>query len=201
MFITLRQTVSLLIGLILFAGCAPTSTLVNVPTRSGPAIESPVYKAGDSWVFKVRRDGDIPEELRVSYKNNQFEANNSEIWSGSVWATVVRNDLDIKALDFPLNPGKTWAYRYRGGGGRGRTFWRDAEVKVIGPTAQPVKTAAGQFKAVEIQRYENWGRAERKTTYFYSPETKSVVKLVSDISSPSGQRHYEMDLVNYSAGK
>jgi hypothetical protein len=73
-------------------------------------------------------------------------------------------------------------------------------VKVIGPTVQPVKTQAGQFKAVEIQRVETWGAAERKTTYFYSPDTKTVVKLVSDIASPTTNQHYEMELLKYSGG-
>jgi hypothetical protein len=74
-------------------------------------------------------------------------------------------------------------------------------VKVIGPTLRPVKTKAGQFKAVEIQRIETWGAAERKTTYFYSPETRSVIKLVADTSSANSSRHYEMELVQYKNGR
>ena len=195
------QTSLPVVGLMLFVSCAPSSALKDVTVRSGPAIAAPVYEAGDSWVYRVTRDGNAPEELRITYKNGQFEAKNSEIWSRSVWATVLRNDSEFETLEFPLTPGKTWTYRYEGTNPKGRAQWRNAEVKVIGPAAQPVKTPAGQFKAVEIQRYESWGRADRKTIYFYSPETKSVVKLVADISTPSRQRHYEMELMKYSVEK
>jgi hypothetical protein len=115
-------------------------------------------------------------------------------------ATVYRPDGDLKPLNFPLTPGKGWNYRYQGTSARGRTMWRDAEVKVIGPTAQPVNTKAGQFKAVQIQRVETWGGAERKSTYFYSPDTKSVVKLVADTVSPTTNVRVEMELIKFSAG-
>jgi hypothetical protein len=74
-------------------------------------------------------------------------------------------------------------------------------VKVIGPTAQPIKTKAGEFKAVEIQRVETWGRAERKSTYFYSPDTGSVVKLAADTVSPTTNVRVEMELIKFSPGR
>jgi len=37
--------------------------------------------------------------------------------------------------------------------------------------------------------------------YFYSPETKSVVKLVTDVESRAGKQRFEMELDKYSVGK
>jgi hypothetical protein len=162
-------------------------------------VAAPAYANGDQWVYRVVRPADKDEQIRITYRNGKFEHDNQEIFDGAIWANVYRTDSELKPLNFPLTPGSSWSYRYQGPGARGRQIWRDAEVKVIGPTAQPVKTAAGQFKAIEIQRFETMGRAQRTSTYFYSPDTKSVVKLVSD--NLTREQHYEMELIKFSPGR
>lgn len=74
-------------------------------------------------------------------------------------------------------------------------------VKVIGPTAQPIQTKAGRFHTVELQRIETWGQIEVKSTYFYSPDAKSVVTLIADSTSPVGNTHRELELLSYRAGR
>jgi hypothetical protein len=190
--------------MILLLGCGATSTTppVSVPIRSGPAVAAPAYANGDQWVYRVVRPTGKDEQIRIVYRNSKFEHDNQEIFDGTIWANVYRTDSELKPLNFPLTPGTSWSYRYQATDARGRKSWRDAEVKVIGPTAQPITTGAGQFKVVEIQRFETWGRAERKTTYFYSEDTRSVVKLTSNISSPAvGSQQYEMELIKFSPGR
>jgi hypothetical protein len=200
MFSCAKKILSI-IGIGLLAGCAASGPTISTPVRAGAAVAAPAYQNGDQWMYKIVRSTANNEQIRISYRNGKFEHDNPTIFDGAIWAIVNRMDGELKPLNFPLTPGKSWSYRYQGAGARGRTVWRDAEVKVIGPTAQPVKTKAGQFKAVEIQRVETWGAAQRNSTYFYSPDTKSVVKLIADIASPTTNQHYEMELLKYSSGK
>jgi hypothetical protein len=200
--INLGMKVLSLTWMVLLVGCGATSTTPPVTVRPGPAVAAPAYGNGDQWIYRVVRQTGKDEQIRITYRNGKFEHDNQEIFDGTIWANVHRADSELKPLNFPLTPGSSWSYRYQATDARGRKSWRDAEVKVIGPTAQPIKTAAGQFKAVEIQRFETWGRAERKTTYFYSEDTRSVVKLTGDISSPAaGNQQYDMELIKYSAGR
>lgn len=198
MFSYAKRVLSI-IGIGFLAGCAATRPAITAPVRDGPAVAAPVYRNGDQWAYDIVYSIGKSEQIRISYRNGNFENDNPTVFSGAIWADVHRANGDLKPLDFPLTPGKSWSYRYQGAGPRGRTVWRDAEVKVIGPTLEPVRTKAGQFKAVEIQRVETWGAAERRTTYFYSPDTKSVVKLISD--NLFNKQRYEMELVKYSLGK
>jgi hypothetical protein len=172
------------IGIGLLAGCATITPAINTPIRQGPAVAAPAYQNGDQWAYQIVRSNGNNEQIRISHRSGKFETDNPEAFDSYAFATVYRATGDLKPLNFPLTPGKSWSYRYEGTSGRGRTMWRDAEVKVVGPTVQPVRTKAGQFKVVEIQRVETWGAAVRKTTYFYNPDTKSIVKLIADIASP-----------------
>ncbi|HXV79350.1 MAG TPA: hypothetical protein VEG60_05695 [Candidatus Binatia bacterium] len=187
------------IGIGLLAGCAASGPTISTPVRPGAAVAAPAYQNGDQWTYQIVRSTGDNEQIRISYRNGKFEHDNPTIYNGAIWAIVYRTDGDLQPLSFPLTPGKSWSYRYHATDPRGRKNWRDAEVKVVGPTAQPIKTPAGQFKAVEIQRFESWGRAQRTSTYFYSPDTKSVVKLVSD--NLANNQHYELELIKFSPGR
>jgi hypothetical protein len=196
------KKVWVLVGLGLLAACTASGPTISTPIRQGPDASAPVYRSGDQWTYRVVRQTGKNEQVVISYRNGKFESDNPEVFDGTIWANVYRVDSELKPLNFPLTPGKSWNYRYQATDARGRRSWRDAEVKVIGPTAKPIETAAGRFKTIEIQRFETWGRAERKITYFYSEDTRSVVKLTGNISSPAvGSQQYEMELLKYSAGK
>jgi hypothetical protein len=190
-----------IIGVGLLSGCAASGPTISTPVRTGAAVAAPAYQNGDQWTYQIVRSTGNNDKLQISYRNGKFQNDNQAAFDSYLAATVYRSDGDLKPLDFPLNPGKSWNYRYQGTGGAGRKMWRDAEVKVIGPTVQPVDTKAGHFKAVEIQRVEIWGNAERKSTYFYSPDTKSVVKLVSDTVSPTTNVRVDMELITFSADR
>lgn len=200
MFSYAKITLSI-IGVGLLAGCAASGPAISTPVRSGAAVAAPAYQNGDQWAYQIVRSTGNNDKLQISYRNGKFENDNQAAFDSYLAATVYRSEGDLKPLNFPLTPGNSWNYRYQGPTPRGRTIWRDAEVKVIGPTAQPVNTKAGQFKAVEIQRVETWGAAERKSTYFYSPDTKSVIKLVADTVSPTTNVRVELELIKFSPGR
>ncbi len=81
----------------------------------------------------------------------------------------------------------------------GGTSMVSAEAEVIGPVSQPVETPAGKFKVIEIRRTD-YSDSVVELIYFYSPETKSVVKLTIDLIKTTrfeGKHRYEMELIKY----
>jgi hypothetical protein len=106
-------------------------------------------------------------------------------------------------LQFPFSIGKKWTSEYQTtvSGIRGS---RSVEVRVLG--LEDVMTAAGKFSAFKLQK-EDWGRFPCRwvTTYFYSPQTKSVVKssyngAVGEQCSGKGLKR-EIELIKFgSAG-
>jgi len=70
-----------------------------------------------------------------------------------------------KWFEFPFQVGKKWKYRYRW-----RKRWLNPEVKVV--SVEKVTTPAGTFQAFKVERKER----NRSFIYWYSPQTKSVVK-------------------------
>ena len=195
----LLRTCFPMIGVALFSGCATSAPTINTPIRQGPAVGAPAYKNGDQWTYQIVRSTGNNEQIQISYRNGKFEHDNQNIFDGAIWVNVYRADTDLEPLSFPLSSGKSWSYRYRATSPAGRTIWREAAVKVIGPTAQPITTKAGKFKVIEIERMEILGAAQRKTTYFYSPDARCVVKLLAN--NITRNERYEMELVKYSSGR
>jgi hypothetical protein len=67
---------------------------------------------------------------------------------------------------------------------------RAAEVVVVG--IEDVTTPAGSFKAFKLVRSESWsvgrggGSNSSTSTFYYSPETRSIVKRVTENSNNPG---------------
>jgi len=172
------------------------------------AVQAPVYKEGDWWVFRVKRAKGPPEVYRVTYKDGKFQSDEPDFLTVNnnpdsiSWLPLISVNLEgpkMKWFDFPLLPGRKWSFRYkhsryRWGGASGRWEWREVAAEVIGPVLQPVETPAGTFVATEIRRTMDRGRKTFEFTYFYSPETKSIVRVILD----GDHNHpYEMELVDY----
>jgi len=181
-----------------------------------PVVQAPVYEEGDWWVFRVKVDEKPPEGYRITYKDGEFQGDDPLILNSPPLASVCSNHPDIKNFDFPLVPGKKWTYRYSRDeygflmliySGPGPEEFGNAEVEVLGPLAKPVETPAGQFEVVEIRRntFSQMGKAEAdpaiEIVYFYSPGTKSVVKLTAKLSKTVPDAiipdHIEMELIKY----
>ncbi len=101
----------------------------------------------------------------------------------------------MELLLFRLN-GRGGSYPMSG------TTMVSAEAEVIGPVTQPVETPAGKFKVFEIRRTDYSGSVG-ELIYFYSPRTKSVVKLTIDRATERrwerGYR-YKMELIEFGRG-
>ena len=163
------------------------------------ATEAPAYKDGEQWVFRVKSTGQADGEYQVTYKGGKFDSNDMQFLTSALFVTVHLADPQKKWFEFPLVAGKKWSFRYQHtSAATGRTDWRNSEIEVVGPVPQPVKTSAGEFKVIEVRRTDFFGRARFDLIYFYSPETKSVVKLVADTDGPGGKTHSEMELTKYS---
>ena len=190
---------------------------VNVPEsiirRADNAVKAPIYQDGDWWVFRINTlypDGRSEiEDHRVTFKNGKFESEHSSFLTGGdlagtpsflPFASVFVDDPTKKWLDFPLLPGRLWQFSYPSAsyiGGRNRRTLAVAEV--IGKTEKPIATAAGTFEAIEISRHDQLNPAAF-STYFYSPQTKSVVKLKAEIDATdrrSSGRRFELELIGY----
>jgi putative tryptophan/tyrosine transport system substrate-binding protein len=191
--------------------------------RAGNAIKAPVYKNGDWWTFRTRKiyaNGKSEvEDHRVTFNNGSFQSDNTSFLRGEdiatapsflPFATVHLADPARKWLDFPLLPGKTWSFQYRRRSfamesdlkprffGGSRTFtWVEANAEVAG--YKSVVTPAGKFDAIEISRWDVLNRPVN-LTYLYSPLSKSVIKLETDIEfrdSETGATRFELELIAY----
>jgi hypothetical protein len=79
--------------------------------------------------------------------------------------------------------GKEWRYAFK----RARLSQRNVTVRVLG--LEPIQTAAGSFNAFKLEKNVNWSIASGlmgtgvyniQIVYFYSEETKSIVKVSSE---------------------
>ena len=170
-------------------------------------VDAPVYKDGEWWVFQIRLGNEPFFEYQVTFKDGKFDSTRRVGLAFDDSPPVHLNDADKKMFDFPLVKGKKWSYRFKWESRTsGREFWRNVDAEVIGPVTDPLKTAAGKFEVIEIRRTDTVSfpdrEAEYKFTYFYSAETKSIVKLVSDWETRGGSpRHKEFELIKYSVSE
>ena len=176
----------------------------------GQKVEAPDYKDGEWWVFQseeTKGGSPIYREYRLTFNNGEFEWNGSRPLAKANVPPVHLKDSKKKPFNFPLVKGKKWKYRYPYESPRsGREYWRSVKAEVIGPASVPLKTAAGEFKVIEIRRIDitSYRRRDIKTkyTYFYSPETKSIVKIIHDSVTGRGTPvHREVELIEYSVRK
>jgi len=179
----------------------------NLLEKADNAVKAPVYNEGDWWVFQIKEEGKRPWNARVTYKDGKFDSDEPAFLRGEdipdepsflAFASVYLNDPEKKWLDFPLVPGKEWSFQYRRSTFiSGRPSMGHAYAEVIRPVAQPIKTQAGTFSAIKIRRSDMLQyQIQVDFTYLYSPETKSVIKLIADVIGGSG-RHFEMELIKF----
>lgn len=185
-------------------------------------VQAPTYKEGDWWVFRVTRADRPAQEYEVRFKNGRFVSTHPDFLKVSrhpdsiSFLPLISVNLqgpDKRWFDFPLTPGHTWQFRYlhtsghpgaSGITGVGYRSLRSVRATVVGPTAEPISTVAGSFRAIEIGRIVNtkWGSFEFK--YFYSAETNSTVRVAANgyAENVSGREEfgYEMELVAYGHG-
>jgi putative ABC transport system substrate-binding protein len=190
----------------------------TIISRADNVVREPVYRNGDWWVFRIKiidANGVTKTEIhRVLFKNSKFESDDPNFLTGGdvvgtpfflPFASVYLTDPGRKWLDFPLIPGKRWSFRYsqRTGhhfvqGGFGSLGTVNAHAEVIGKPSHLIETPAGKFETIEIWRTEYVGdRAD--LTYFYSPQSQSVVRLRAEVFANNAQQ-FELELIAYGNG-
>jgi len=181
------------------------TTAILVAQEQAPA---PSLKEGDTWQFNISRKGQISTsteqnegiyELSVIqgavklYAINGGQRNEMPIQPDGATQALLRlvgKSDQRQDLKFPLSVGQKWTYQYETKlAGLTQVQRRFVEVNVAG--MEQVDTSAGSFKAYKLIRSESWsmtsrtgfaGRNSITNTYFYSPETKSIIKsfLIND---------------------
>jgi len=125
---------------------------------------------------------------------------------GSALPGLIGMQNERPTLKFPMWVGQKWNYEYvnRPAGARQENKY-SVEVTVTG--IEQVTTPAGTFKAYKLVRIQQWQVGQKAstarwvsstTTYFYSPETKSVVK--SSSASDNGPGTTETELIKFTPG-
>jgi hypothetical protein len=196
------------------------STAILFAQEQAPA---PVHKEGDTWQFNIFRKGQIGTstdqiegmyEVSVTqgvvklYQVDGGQKIEKPIEPDGPTETFVRligkSETQRPTLKFPLSVGQTWTYQYetRPPGSKFNQR-RSAEVNVVG--MEQVTTPAGSFKAYKLIRSESWTVGSRfgqrggsTSTYFYSPETRSIVRT-SNVSENSPGT-LETELIKFTPG-
>ena len=197
--------------------CVNVTLLLGYPTNnlSQEQVAAPIYKDGDFWVFKVTRtsanvgststaflDGDY----EVSYASGGLKAfeltgsekveitHNISYLQGMIGRDV--QDLEYQFLRFPLIVGQKWSREWRQRSPRtNRVESRQAEHRVVG--VEQIATRAGSYRAFKVESELVTPVGGRGSyIYYYSPETKSVVKFAVTDTGPqgnfSGKREVEL---------
>lgn len=99
--------------------------------------------------------------------------------------TVARFSPYFPALSFPLYVGKKWSGKYDGQ--QGRLRWT-GDVSCESTAFEEVQVAAGKFGAFRIECANKWDsgivfiNGTKKSTSWYAPEAKLIVKSINDDS-------------------
>jgi hypothetical protein len=179
-------------------------------------LSAPVHKEGDTWQFNISKKGQrtsstaqIEGTYELSITKGAVKlyeikgSQKNEIRPMQELLFLIGKSEQQPGLRFPLSVGQKWTYRYQNRFLPGRR--RSAEVNVSG--IEQVTTPAGTFKAYKLIRSESWsvpsifgGRGGSTSTYFYSPETRSIVKLSTASEDDPGTVETETELIKFTPG-
>ena len=195
------------------------TSIIAFAQEQAPA---PSFKEGDTWQVNITRKGQFvssSEQLTGIYElafsqgkvklyevsgNQKTELEMKPDGPTEGLLTVVGQSEQRPQLKFPLSVGQKWTYEYKT---RPPGFKQDqnrsVEVSVTG--MEQVTTPAGSFKAYKLVRTESWLRQGKQTgwtsntvTYFYSPETRSIVKRSS--ANETSSATVELELIKFTSG-
>jgi hypothetical protein len=192
------------------------STAVVFAQEQAPV---PSFKEGDTWQINISRKGQVGSSTdqneglyEIVYTQGKVgvfkieggqksEVDTAPDSPGEGLLGVIGKNARRPDLKFPLSVGQKWSYEYQTRGGR-RGQRRSAEVNVVG--MEQVTIPAGTFKAYKLVRSESWStgpagtRGGNTTTYFYGPETRSIVKRSTENENNSGT--VETELIKFTPG-
>ena len=155
----------------------------------------PAYKNGESWLYTVKEYGTIGSSSnRLLNGNFELSMVDGKLKVASVSGSQ-KEELEPRppaltcllgfcpSLGFPLTVGKQWTREYKASYiGSIKEIRRNVTYEVKG--IEQVTTAAGTFRAFKLERDDRAGPQDYwVTTYWYSPETGSIVKSKFDASA------------------
>lgn len=166
--------------------------------------EAPTYKDGEIWQFKMVETG-MAVQTNAAVERNftvSFSAGRVTVRPASIQIRrMLAIEDEMQYLQFPLFVGKTWRTSYWAGG---MVRWM---VTMNVTRVEDVTTPAGTFRAFLIERrdkgFRSGGDAGRgdgrlsgrlSYTYYYSPQTRSIVKfyLATGVGGRGGSREIEL---------
>jgi len=188
--------------------------LIRSQAFSQDEAGKPAYKNGETWSFTVKEGGTIGSSSRSLNGTYELAIVDGKLKISAVTGSQ-KEELDPRPvtltgllgfgrnLDFPLTVGKQWALDYKGTYvGSNKPVARKITYEVKG--IEQVTSPAGTFRAFKLESDDRAGpRDYFTTTYWYSPETRSIVKSNFD-GSAGGQQtglQRQIDLVTFTPVK
>jgi hypothetical protein len=183
----------------------PPLTPVPALAQNDDQAPYPVFAVGDAWEFKnsgsrytekVVAVTDDLNSIASSQYPNAVLVRNQHLTIQRVEGTFTFNPNMIvgwKFLDFPMAPGKKFAYDVQG-----MTAPFSIDVKAV--KWESVKVPAGTFKALKIEscwhnRNTNW--RDCGMTHWYSPDAKHFIKRRTPMSWAPALLASDYELVKY----
>jgi hypothetical protein len=199
---------------ILLVGIIGWALIQQSPAFSQDEAAKPAYKNGESWLFTVKEGGSTGSSANLL--NGTYDVS---IVDGKQKTAIVsgsqKDDIEPRPplllsllafgpnLDFPLTVGKQWTRDYKGTYvGSSKLIARKITYEIKG--IEQVTTAAGTFRAFKLESDDRAGPRDYFTTnYWYSPEARSIVKLLVDGSSGGQQTglQRQIDLIQFPPAK
>ena len=185
--------------------------LVTALEVFGQEAQAPVYKEGECWLFRsvsknyqgyVSGDLALPVngDHKICFLERKFfdveGGTKAQISTGSLWNNILYMG-ETRYLKFPLIVGQKrteeFETRIRGTNRRKKGT---SESTVLG--VEQITSLAGAYRTFKIET-NHWcgGKSCGRYTYFYSPQTKSIVKYNYQATLGSTAT-WEVDLIQFS---
>lgn len=175
---------------------------------------APVFQEGDFWHFKVAEkqvgtlntSNPFDGRYEVFYSKGNFRTfqmtNNgreptNRVARGPLLALVGQNPM-VQDLKFPFSVGQKWEYKFEFTMiGAKKPLLQTVEMSVTG--VEQVATPAGNFSAFKLEKQQTsaHGLHPWVGTYYYSADTKSVVKYFFDSSTNGTGTIREGELIKF----
>jgi hypothetical protein len=185
--------------------------LISVFEVFGQEGQAPVYKEGECWLFRSvgkNYQGYVSGVLalpvngdhNICFLGRKFlevdGATKSELSTASPWNNILYM-RETRFLKFPFVVGqkRTEEFKTRVRG-TNRLQRRTSETSILG--IEDITSPAGAYQTFKLETDE-WcgGKSCGRWTYFYSPQTKSVVKYNYEATLGSTAT-WEVDLIKFS---
>src|SRR5262245_40656249 len=172
-------------------------------------VEAPTYKDGEIWEFKVVEKGISGQGAAAGNYAVSFSAGRITVRPrfGQLRTMLFIED-DRQYLQFPLFVGKSWRAGYNDGG----TVYMKGTTSVTG--MEDVTTPAGTFRTFIVERHVSGirrggdaGRGEGRSaghwlyTYYYSPQTRCLVKYYLEIGTGGRGLTREIELIKFGSDR